>query len=150
MSSVSKPSSSSSTSHCRLFSKMFRKRDPQATDIYRGAAGRNSNSTLVDPQHSTEKGGQRDFSAASGTPSSKYGRGEHVLAPLPSEPMKSKKVMGKQPGEPKDTSTSPSSLSPASAPSQGKLTQAQREQAVVDVMSTYSWGSPFPGGRWKI
>jgi hypothetical protein len=100
----------------------------------------------VDPQHSTEKGRQRDFSVAFGTLSSKYGLGAHVPALLPSETMKSKKIMGKQPGEPKDTSTSPSSSSP-SAP---KLTQAQREQALVDVMSRYSGASPLPGGRWKI
>ncbi|KAH9972010.1 hypothetical protein BGW80DRAFT_411723 [Lactifluus volemus] len=137
-------SSSSSAFHCRLFPKILRKWAPQATRTHRGTTKRrHSDSTLVNPQQLTGKNEKRDFEAAFVTLASTYGWGAPIPAPLPSEPTQSRKIARKRPAHPKETPTPP----PPSPPSQQTFTQAQREQAVVDVMSRYSWASPLPGGR---
>ena len=163
MSNVSN-SSSSSTPRRGLFSKMFQK--PVSTQNHpyphSSTSARDSgitfepddgsstltlipDSTLVSQpsQSSPRKDGQRDPNAVFGTLSSTYGWGGVHVPALPSDG-KSKKS--------KPTAAQQDAAAPApSAPHQPlrrPLTQAQREQAIVDLSSRYGHTSLMPGGRW--
>jgi len=147
MSSVSK-SSSSSASRRGFLSKKFQKPVSTQTHPYPDSStlGRDSESTLVSPpsQSSTKKDGKRDPDAVFGALSS-----THVPA-LPSDPAapaKSKKTPAVKPAAAQQDAASSTPNQPLRRP----LTQAQREQAIVDLSSRYGgFASPLPGGRWKV
>ncbi|KAI9454066.1 hypothetical protein BJY52DRAFT_1225303 [Lactarius psammicola] len=149
--SVSK-SSSSSTSRRGLLSKMFQKPAPTQTHPYThpSSSGGNSESTLVSPpsRSATKKDGQRDPDAVFGALASTYGWGVHVPA-LPSEPAASGKKPAGKPAAAQQDVAAPASSTPHQ-PLRRQLTQAQREQAIVDLSSRYGYASPLPGGRWRM
>jgi hypothetical protein len=155
MSSVS-TSSSSSTPRRGLFSKMFQKPVSTQTHPYPNpsTSARDSESTLVSPptQSSPTKDGQRDPNAVFGNLSSTYGWGRALIPALPSEPAttsESKKAPRLKATAVKQDAAAPISSTPHQ-PIRRPLTQAQREQAIVDLSSRYGPGSPLPGGRWGM
>lgn len=153
MSSVSKSSSpSESTSRRGLLSKMFRKPTSAQTRPYThpSTSGSDSESTLFSPpsRSATTKDGRRDPDAVFGALASTYGWGVHVPA-LPSEPAATGKMPATKPATAqKDVAAPAPSTSHQPLPRQ--LTQAQREQAIVDLSSRYGYSSPLAGGRWKM
>jgi hypothetical protein len=114
----------------------------------------NSESTLVTPpgRSSTKKDGQRDPDAVFGALSSTYGWGGVHVPALPSDPAapsKSKKTPAVKSAATQQDAAAPAPSTPHK-PLRRPLTQAQREQAIVDLSSRYGHASPLPGGRWKI
>jgi len=153
MSSVSTSCSPSTPRRC-LLSKMFQKPVSTQTHAYSNTStsARDSQSTLVSPpgQSSPKKGGDPD--AVLGTLASTYGWGGALVPALPSEPAttgKSKKAPRVKPTAVKQDAAAPASSTPHQ-PIRQPLTQAQREQAIVDLSSRYGHGSPLPGGRWGM
>jgi len=155
MSTASK-SSSSSTSRRSFLSKMFQKSVSTQTHPYPrpSSHGRDSESTIVSPpsQSSTKKDGQRDSDAVFGALASTYGWGGVHVPALPSDPAapgKSKKTPAVKPTAARQDVAAPAPSTPHQ-PLRRPLTQAEREQAIVDLSSRYGHTSTLPGGRWKM
>ncbi|KAI0265677.1 hypothetical protein BC834DRAFT_173732 [Gloeopeniophorella convolvens] len=167
MPTASNNTGSPATSQTGLFSKIFRKGVSQTAYPYENKIGRDSSKnlspsvaftanptldvTLVGNQPTADKGQQRDPDAAFGSLASTYGWGVGIPAPLPSERKDKKKSASKQQVSSASISSASTPSTPYSnAPRQPKLTQAQREQAIVDLTSQYGWASTVPSGRWRL
>ena len=168
MSSVSKSSSFPTTPRRGLFSKMFQKSVPTQTHPYPhpSTSARdsgniletavvsspltpNTESTLVSPTRSSpKKDEQHDPNASFGALASTYGWGGAHIPALPSASATTGKSKKKKP-----SAAQKSAASAAQAPSaphqplRQPLTQAQREQAIVDLSSRYM---TLPGGRGRM
>jgi len=152
MSSVSQ-SSSSPTPRRGFLSKMFQKPVSTQTRSYphTSTSARDSESTLVSPPGPSppKSDGQRDPNAVFGALASTYGWGGVHVPALPSDPAttgKSKKTPGNKPTTAKQDAAATAPSTPQQ-PLRRPLTQAQREQAIVDLSSRYGHASLFPGGR---
>ncbi len=163
MSRVSKSSSSSSTSRRGLLIKMFRKSKSTHPYSYLSTSRRDSgtcrpcepatgisasneptpnpDSTTLPSQGSLKKDGQSDPHAVFGALSSKYGWGGVYIPVLPSEPAatgKSTKIAGKHAVAQQDVAAPTPPYRGHSSPAfRRQLSQARREQAVVDLSSRY-------------
>ncbi|KAI9442981.1 hypothetical protein H4582DRAFT_1921699 [Lactarius indigo] len=152
MSSVSK-STSPSMPRRGLLSKMFQKPTSTQTHPYThpSTSARDSESTIVSPPSRgvTRKDEQRDPDAVFGTLSSTYGWGGVHVPALPSEPAATGKMSATKPATTQQDVAAPAP-STSHQPLPRQLTQAQREQAIVDLSSRYGYASPLAGGRWKM
>ncbi|KAH9010959.1 hypothetical protein EDB84DRAFT_1070074 [Lactarius hengduanensis] len=107
-------------------------------------------STLFSPpsRSATTKDGRRDPDAVFGALASTYGWGVHIPT-LPSEPAATGKTPATKPATAQKEVAAPAP-STSHQPLPRQLTQAQREQAIVDLSSRYGYASPLAGGRWKM